>query len=34
MNKTGTRGPSREKANFSHASTKPTSFVEVVGHKE
>jgi hypothetical protein len=34
INKTGTRGSSRSKDNFSHASTEPTSFVEAVGHKE
>jgi hypothetical protein len=34
MNKTGTRGSSREEANFSHASIEPTYFDEATGHKE
>jgi hypothetical protein len=34
MNKIGSRGSSRAEANFAHASTETTSFVEASGHKE
>jgi len=34
MKKIGTRGYSREEANFSHASTEPTSFAEATRQKE
>ena len=34
MNKTGTRGSSRSKANFAHAFTELATFAEAVAHKE